>query len=149
MKRQILILVCVLMAGLAAFAQEDIVSKCGDIQGVTTVSISAPMLKMAGPRIGDKDISAIAGKMNSIDIITCDNLQAVIAVQKVLDKCPEIVGSQKLIHVNDNGEKVTIKYRPGEKSTTYYLFTRSDSDFTVIIFDGTMTIDEMLSICNN
>lgn len=145
MKRQILILLCVLMAGLAVYAQDDIVSKCGDIRGVTTISISKPMLKMAGPRIGDKDISAIASKMNSIDIITCGNREAALKVQKILDANPEIAGSQKLIHVNDNGEKVTIKYRPGEKSTTYYLFTRSDGNYTVIIFNGTMTIDEILS----
>lgn len=146
MKRQILIIVSMLIATAVAMAQDDLISKCEDISGVTTVSISSPMLKKAGPRIDNKDISAIADKMDHIDIITTSSRRAAQEIQKIVNASAEIVGSQKLIHVNDKGEKVTIKYRQDGTKTSYYLFSHSNNSYTLLIFEGPMTVDEILSV---
>jgi len=136
-------------ATIATLAQNDIITQFENIKGVSTVSISKTMLKMAGGNMGDKNIAALTGKLDHIDIITTQDKAAAASIQKVVDRIAEITDSEQLFHANDNGDKVTIKYRQNKNGTnSYFLFSQSDGEYTLIIFTGTMTIEDIIAYAN-
>ena len=56
-----------------AVAQNALFNKYGNTKGVTTVTIGCAMLQFMGNgRVGDKDISKIAGKLKSIKVLYCE-----------------------------------------------------------------------------
>ena len=77
MKRfQIFLLAFILSA--SAFAQKEFIDKLGNIDGVTSVYVSKTMLKLL-PQLDVKelDLKKISQKMDGVQILTADNLNAV------------------------------------------------------------------------
>ena len=74
MKRLFITLVAMLLVAAALPAQENLFDKYADREGVTTVFISKRMFDMMkGIEGADIDLGKLSGKINNMQILTCED----------------------------------------------------------------------------
>ncbi|MBQ3606524.1 MAG: DUF4252 domain-containing protein [Muribaculaceae bacterium] len=120
-------------------------------KGVTSVYISSAMLKNFGSSmIGDPRISSIAGNLNSIEIIKCDNKKFVYTIRNYVKKIAEGYGLETLARINDEGEKVSIYgLSSGEKITYVLMCVDDDDEITIISMSGEIPLDKVGELVNS
>ena len=120
-------------------------------KGVTSVYISSAMLKNFGSSmIGDPRISSIAGNLNSIEIIECDNKKFVYTIRNYVKKIAEGYGLETLARINDEGEKVSIYgLSSGEKITYVLMCVDDDDEITIISMSGEIPLDKVGELVNS
>lgn len=120
-------------------------------EGVTSVYISSAMLKHFGTSmIGDPSISAIAGNLNSIEIIDCENKKFLYTIRNYVKKVAESYNLETLARINDEGEKVSIYgYSNGEKFTYILMSVDDDKDITIISMSGDIPLDKVGDLINS
>lgn len=121
-----------------------------NFKGVTSVYISKAMLKTFGPgMIGDPQISAIAGNLNSIEIINCENKKFFYTISNYITKIVESYNLETLARINDDGEKVSIfSYSTGEKINYLLMLVDDKDEMTVISMSGDIPLDKVGELVN-
>lgn len=141
----------------ARFQEYSIASKfppsfeqISNFKGVTSVYISSAMLKNFGAgMIGDPHISAIAGNLNSIEIINCENKKYSYTIRNYVKKIAETYQLETLARINNDGEKVSIYgYYNGEKVTYILMLVDNKDDMTVISMSGDIPLDKVGELVN-
>ena len=109
------------------------------------------MLKHFGTSmIGDPSISAIAGNLNSIEIIDCENKKFLYTIRNYVKKVAESYNLETLARINDEGEKVSIYgYSNGEKFTYILMSVDDDKDITIISMSGDIPLDKVGDLINS
>lgn len=120
-------------------------------KGVTSVYISSAMLKNFGTSmIGDPKISAIAGNLNSIEIIDCENKKFIFTIRNYIKKIVESYQLETLARINDEGEKVSIYgYSNGEKITYLLMSVEYEEEITIISMSGDIPLDKVGELINS
>ena len=104
-----------------AVAQNALFNKYANTKGVTTVTIGSAMLQFMGNgRVGDKDISKIAGKLKSIRILDCERPSITSIIYKEAQQYYHKYRYVVAMDTNEDGEHTTIymkEYGKVEKSS--------------------------------
>lgn len=138
MKRIYITAILALLCTFASYAQ-TIFDRYADTDGVTTVYISKTMLSMMPDmQTNEMDISSIASKLDNIRILTCDKSSLIPKLIKETQSLGK--GYEKLMQVNDSGEKVDIfmKSLAGGKNE-YIVRVSEKSSLTLIQIAGAIT----------
>ena len=149
MKRfQILLFAFIL--SVSAFAQKEFIDKLGNIDGVTSVYVSKTMLKLL-PQLDVKelDLKKISQKMDGVQILTADNLNAVKKLKTSALSYLQKNKYEQLIEVKDGKENTTIFMKQKNKDYSSFVLLSADgnqSAFTLIALSGSLTLEDIQSI---
>lgn len=130
------------------FAQKVFFDKFDDKDGVTTVYISASMLKMMGNiQAGDKDISRIAKRLDHIQVLECERSSLIGNIKNAALSYYNQAKYAVVMKTKSNGEDVTIyekKYQNGKNE--YVLLMVEHNEITIVNLLGRVTLEEIKSI---
>ena len=120
-------------------------------KGVTSVYISSAMLKNFGTSmIGNPGIRAIAGNLNSVEIIECENKKFLYTTRNYVKKIASSYNLETLARINEEGEKVTIYGYSTNGKMTYLLMSVDDDDeITIISMSGDIPLDKVGDLINS
>ena len=120
-------------------------------KGVTSVYISSAMLKNFGTSmIGNPGIRAIAGNLNSVEIIECENKKFLYTTRNYVKKIASSDNLETLARINEEGEKVTIYGYSTNGKMTYLLMSVDDDDeITIISMSGDIPLDKVGDLINS
>lgn len=120
-------------------------------KGVTSVYISSAMLKNFGTgMIGNPRIRAIAGNLNSIEIIECENKKFLYTIRNYVKKIADSYNLETLARINEEGEKVSIYGYSTDGKITYLLMSVDDNDeITIISMSGDIPLDKVGELINS
>jgi len=83
MKRIILTLCMTMITCITAFAQKALFEKYSETDGISTVYISRNMMRMMGNvKAGNKDISKVAGRLDYLQILSCERPSLIPSIKK-------------------------------------------------------------------
>lgn len=120
-------------------------------KGVTSVYISSAMLKNFGTSmIGNPGIRAIAGNLNSVEIIECENKKFLYTIRNYVKKIASSYNLETLARINEEGKKVTIYGYSTNGKMTYLLMSVDDDDeITIISMSGDIPLDKVGELVNS
>lgn len=139
----LLLLMTVCTAGISA--QESLIDRFGGIKGVESVYISKALLGMLPDvEAGEHNFSAIANKLDEIQIINSTDRKAAKALRSA---CLQFVNSgkyEKLMNVTGDGEHsgIYMKSYPNNKRQ-YVMLAVSDREVSVIVLTGSLTLHDI------
>ena len=130
------------------FAQKVFFDKFDDNDVVTTVYISASMLKMMGNvQAGNKDISRIAKRLDHIQVLECERPSLIGNIKSAALSYYNQAKYAVVMKTKSNGEDVTIyekKYQNGKNE--YVLLMVEHDEITIVNLLGRVTLEEIKSI---
>lgn len=151
MKSKVKILLSLLLLALVssgASAQSAFFKECEKLPGVETVYISKLMLGMAsksGVSAGNVDVTSLVDKLDGLEIINAEG----DAVKKLEKKLEPLTGYETLMSVNSDDDNVKILFKDlGNGHSELRLIAREPNELSVIIFPGTMTMEEVIEAVN-
>ncbi len=122
-------------------------------KGVTSVYISSAMLKNFGTSmIGNPGIRAIAGNLNSVEIIVCENKKFLYSIRNYVKKIASSYNLETLARINEEGEKVSIYGYSTNGKITYLLMSvdeDEDNEITIISMSGDIPLDKVGELINS
>ena len=130
------------------FAQKVFFDKYDDKEGISTVYISATMLKMMGNvKAGNKDISKVAGRLDYLQILSCERPSLIPSIKK---SAQSIFNQQKysiVMQVNEGGEHTTIyeRHYPNGKNE-FSLLAIERNEITIINLLGNISLQDIQGI---
>ncbi|WP_298106873.1 DUF4252 domain-containing protein [uncultured Bacteroides sp.] len=143
MKRLILTLITALLMGSALWAQEDIFEKFADRKGVTTVYISKKMFSMMnGYNNGSINLNNIGSKISGLQILSCEDKTVIPEIRKEAARI-KTDGYEVLMRIKEEGEHVTIYTKEGKEENQYILLADEPQEFTIIMLNGKLTLEEL------
>lgn len=140
MKRIYLTAIALTLGILAGMAQVNaFFDKYADSDQVTSVLITKAMLSMmpeSGMKSGNMEIGKIAGKIDNIRILTCEQPRMIAKLKKDLSSI-STKGYEELLKVNDNGERTVIYLNSGANgSNSYLIINEEKNEFNAILING-------------
>lgn len=150
MKKVFITWIFVLLACAGLHAQESFFEKFADRKGVTSVYISKRMFgMMKNIDSGNINLANVAGKINSMQILTCENKSVADELRKETAHIKPENGYEELIRVREEGERVTIYVKEGTKENEYVLLVDEQDEFTIILLNGQLTLEEIQGVIND
>lgn len=150
MKKVFITWIFVLLACAGLHAQESFFEKFADRKGVTSVYISKRMFgMMKNMDSGNINLANVAGKINSMQILTCENKSVADELRKETAHIKPENGYEELIRVREEGERVTIYVKEGSKENEYVLLIDEQDEFTIILLNGQLTLEEIQGVIND
>ncbi len=150
MKKVFITWIFVLLACAGLHAQESFFEKFADRKGVTSVYISKRMFgMMKNIDSGNINLANVAGKINSMQILTCENKSVADELRKETTHIKPENGYEELIRVREEGERVTIYVKEGSKENEYVLLIDEQDEFTIILLNGQLTLEEIQGVIND
>ena len=147
MKRIFITLIAALLVAVALPAQEEAWEKLADREGVTSVYISKKMFSMMkNIDTGDVILNHVADKIDDMQILTCENKEAAAELRKATEAINPKNGYEELMRIKDEGERVHIYVKENKKSNRYVLLVDDPEDFTLILLNGQLTLEELQGI---
>lgn len=150
--KQLLTFALMMLLSTGAQAQKEVFDKYEDIKGVSTVFVSKAMLNLAGgfAALGDKKLGRMAGKMDNIRIMNCEDRGLVEKIKRDAQAAYGKNGYEEMMRMNEDGERVVIYQRAlkGGKSE-FALFTVGDTELSIINISGTITLEDMKQFTDN
>lgn len=149
MKLKPVLLIILMCCASIVSAQNKIIDKFADMDGVTSVFISKSMLQMM-PNMKTEgiDIGGVAGKLESILILTSEKA----AISKMMkNEIPSFAANksyEELMRVKDEGSRVTfyIKRKNNSKIGELVMFVDEHPEFVFIQIKGDMTLQDIQNI---
>lgn len=149
MKRLFITCIIVLLASAGLHAQESFFEKFADHKGVTSVYISKRMFgMMKNIDSGDINLSNVAGKINSLQILSCENKEVADELRKETAYIKRENGYEELMRIKDESDRITIYAKEGKKENEYVLLVDEPSEFTIILLNGQLTLEEIQEMVN-
>ncbi len=138
-----------MITAVAASAQTPFFKKCEDAKGITTVLVTKAMLKMAGKMGGNAQMdsfakSLVGEKLDCVEVITSDNAEGFKFLSKQIKMFDKKNGYNMLMKVNDDGDDVKILSSDlGDGKSRYVVIAAEPSEMSVIIMEGTLTLEDV------
>ncbi len=135
---------------LQASAQMEFIEKYEDNKKATYVYVGKAMLKLVGTNKfaapGGRDLSAIADKINGIQIITSED--ATTAAKIKADVAEEVKkhGYEVLMKANEEDTKMTIYFLQGKKESYVLMSVAEGESANLIAFTGTFTMEDIANL---
>lgn len=147
MKRYIIIALTMLIMATAS-AQEAIFKKYAGQEGIRVVNISKSMLGLMSSKAkGNKKIKDLAGKLERIRILSCENKSLVPKVKKDAMQYVGKKGYDELMSTQEGSEQVYIlQHSLGGNNYEYVVLSIEKNEVSLINIIGHLTIDEIKSI---
>lgn len=148
MKARLFIIVSVMLAALSVNAQNRF-EKIAEMEGVTSVYVSPKMFSMmSGSNTGDINIDKVAKKLTGLQILSSENQEASDMLRKETALINTKNGYEELLRVKEENERVFIYMKENKDANEYVLLVDEEKEFTVIILEGKLTVDEVRGIVN-
>ena len=148
MKTRLFIIVSVMLAALSVNAQNRF-EKIAEMEGVTSVYVSPKMFSMMnGSNTGDINIDKVAKKLTGLQILSSENQEASDMLRKETAFVNTKNGYEELLRVKEGNERVFIYTKESKNANEYVLLVDEGKEFTVIILEGKLTVDEVRGIVN-
>ena len=116
--KKILLILLFSFAFNFVFAQQAFFDRYNDKEGVSTIYISATMLKMMGNvQAGNKDITRIAKRLDHIQVLHCERPSLVNSIRNAAFAYYKQAKYIVVMKTKNNGDDVTIyekKYKNGK-----------------------------------
>lgn len=148
--RLFIILIGVVLATFSLNAQNRF-DKIAEMEGVTSVYVSPKMFSMmkdSNSNTGDINIDKVAKKLTGLQILSSENPDASLLLRKETAFINPKNGYEELMRVKDEGERMFIYMKEGKETNEYILLVDENKEFTVIILEGKLTVDEVRGIVN-
>lgn len=148
--RLFIILIGVVLATFSLNAQNRF-DKIAEMEGVTSVYVSPKMFSMmkdSNSNTGDINIDKVAKKLTGLQILSSENPDASSLLRKETAFINPKNGYEELMRVKDEGERMFIYMKEGKETNEYILLVDENKEFTVIILEGKLTVDEVRGIVN-
>ena len=134
---------------LQASAQMEFIEKYEDNKNATYVYVGKAMLQMVGAKqfsMPGRDMSAIADKINGIQIITSED--ATTAAKIKADVAEEVKkhGYEVLMKANEEDTKMTIYFLQGKKESYVLMSVAEGESANLIAFTGTFTMEDIANL---
>ena len=131
-----------------AFAQKAFFDKYDDKEGISTVYISATMLRMMGNvQAGNKDITRIAKRLDHIQVLECERPSLINSIKNAAFAYYKQAKYAVVMKTKSNGEDVTIyekRYKNGKNE--YVLLTVERDELTIVNLLGRVSLEEIHAI---
>ena len=131
-----------------AFAQKAFFDKYDDKEGISTVYISATMLRMMGNvQAGNKDITRIAKRLDHIQVLECERPSLINSIKNAAFAYYKQAKYAVVMKTKSNGEDVTIyemRYKNGKNE--YVLLTVERDELTIVNLLGRVSLEEIQAI---
>ena len=131
-----------------AFAQKAFFDKYDDKEGISTVYISATMLRMMGNlQAGNKDITLIAKRLDHIQVLECERPSLINSIKNAAFAYYKQAKYAVVMKTKSNGEDVTIyekRYKNGKNE--YVLLTVERDELTIVNLLGRVSLEEIQAI---
>ena len=138
------------MMSLQANAQVKAFEKYADTKNVTYVFISKYMLRMAGksstPSVPGLNTANILNKLNAIQIIASEDKAASARLKADTQAHLKQGKYELLMQVDEDDQKVRIYHHEGNKQSAVVMMADEDGEFTVIVFSGTFTLEDVMKM---
>lgn len=148
--RLFIILIGVVLATFSLNAQNRF-DKIAEMEGVTSVYVSPKMFSMmkdSNSNTGDINIDKVAKKLTGLQILSSENPDASSLLRKETAFINPKNGYEELMRVKDEGERMFIYMKEGKETNEYILLVDENKEFTVIILEGKLTVDEVRGVVN-
>ena len=148
--RLFIILIGVVLATFSLNAQNRF-DKIAEMEGVTSVYVSPKMFSMmkdSNSNTGDINIDKVAKKLTGLQILSSENPDASSLLRKETAFINPKNGYEELMRVKDEGERMFNYMKEGKETNKYKLLVDENKEFTVIILEGKLTVDEVRGIVN-
>ena len=106
------------------------------------------MMKDSNSNTGDINIDKVAKKLTGLQILSSENPDASSLLRKETAFINPKNGYEELMRVKDEGERMFIYMKEGKETNEYILLVDENKEFTVIILEGKLTVDEVRGIVN-
>ena len=131
-----------------AFAQKAFFDKYDDKEGISTVYISATMLRMMGNvQAVNKDITRIAKRLDHIQVLECERPSLINSIKNAAFAYYKQAKYAIVMKTKSNGEDVTIyekRYKNGKNE--YVLLTVERDELTIVNLLGRVSLEEIQAI---
>lgn len=131
-----------------AFAQKAFFDKYDDKEGISTVYISATMLRMMGNvQAGNKDITRIAKRLDHIQVLECERPSLINSIKNAAFAYYKQAKYAVVMKTKSNGEDATIyekRYKNGKNE--YVLLTVERDELTIVNLLGRVSLEEIQAI---
>ena len=131
-----------------AFAQKAFFDKYDDKEGISTIYISATMLRMMGNvQAGNKDITRIAKRLDHIQVLECERPSLINSIKNAAFAYYKQAKYAVVMKTKSNGEDVTIyekRYKNGKNE--YVLLTVERDELTIVNLLGRVSLEEIQAI---
>lgn len=142
MRRIILLLVCVCMAGMAQ-AQDALFKKYSNTRGVETVFISKAMLNMMGTvEVNDRRLST--KKIDRIQIMSCERPSMVRTIKAEALSAFQRGRYEEMMRMHDDDEQTIIYGKSlGHGLSEFVLFETERDEINIINIRGRITLNDI------
>ncbi|MBQ9559841.1 MAG: DUF4252 domain-containing protein [Bacteroidaceae bacterium] len=144
--KQLLITALMVLMSTGAQAQKEVFDKYEDTKGVSTVFISKALLNLAGgfASIGDKKLGKMAGKMDNVRIMNCENKSLIAKIKRDAQAIYNRDEYEEMMRINEDGQRVVIYQRILKSGKNEFaLFSVEDDELSIINITGTITLEDM------
>lgn len=147
MKKIILVMVMALTCNMM-FAQSALFKKYDNVKGVSTVYISKALLSLIPEmHTGNKDISKIAGKLDHVQILSCERPSLVSEIKSEAISYFKNGGYTNLMKVSDDGGQTIIYGKSVDNGKNeFVLFSYMDDEVNIINVMGNVTLNDIKQI---
>lgn len=132
---------------LQASAQMEFIEKYEDNKNATYVYVGKALFKMLGAKNfstpGGRDISPIADKLTSLQVVTSEDPATIAEIKDDLAKDVRNYNFEVLLKANDEGEKVTIYFLEGKKENYVLISANEEEETSLIALSGTFTMSDI------
>ena len=149
MKKILIIIVMVLSCSMI-FAQDALFKKYSNTNGVSTVYISKALLGMM-PKMnaGNKDVSKIAGKLDRLQVLSCERPSLVPSIKNNAIAYYNKYKYVEMMNVNEDGE-ITLIYGKshGHGKNEFVLLSIEKDEINIVNIYGNVTLKDIKQIAN-
>ena len=130
-----------------ASAQIEFIEKYENDKKATYVYVGKAMLKLVGAKqysiVPGRDISAIADKINGIQIVTSEDAATVAKIRTDVAEAVKKYGYEVLMKANEEDTKMTLYFLQDKKESYVLMSVAEDGGANLIAFTGTFTMDDI------
>lgn len=151
MKTRLFVILTGMVLAIFSLDAQNRFDKIAEMEGVTSVYVSPKMFNMmkdSNANTGDINIDKVAKKLTGLQILSSENPEASSLLRKETDFINPKNGYEELMRVKDEGERMFIYMKEGKETNEYVLLVDETKEFTVIILEGRLTVDEVRGIIN-
>lgn len=127
-------------------AQMEFIEKYESDKKATYVYVGKTMLQMVGAKqfsMPGRDMSAIADKINGIQIITSEDASTAARIKADVAEAVKKYGYEVLMKANEEDTKMTIYFLQDKKESYVLMSVAEGEEAHLIAFTGTFTMDDI------
>lgn len=153
MKKNISILILMLMVSMAASAQESFAKQFKGKEGFSCVTIGKAAMKMMSSKgklgregfSGKLNIGNFADKVDRFEIVAASTPEASAKLLKECNQWIEKDNFESVIDVDEGSQQASIYAKMGDSQNVFLLLAQ-DKETSVIIIYGTMTLEDIQGV---